>query len=158
MRLSGSSILKFFQHDYPVRVCVCVCARVGTWVLSCVWLFVTPWTVTWESPLSMGFSRQEDWSGDHCFLQWVFLTQGLNPVSWFHALPGSRLHCTAWETPVTFLWECIKHFLEAFGLWTLIVFVQGNVSEHSCWAKGYENAVRPVVLDFGCESESLFRH
>ena len=28
MRLSGSSILKFFQHDYPVRVCVCVCVCV----------------------------------------------------------------------------------------------------------------------------------
>ena len=27
MRLSGNSILKFFQHDYPVRVCACVCVR-----------------------------------------------------------------------------------------------------------------------------------
>ena len=24
---------------------------------------VTPWTVTWQAPLSMGFSRQEYWSG-----------------------------------------------------------------------------------------------
>ena len=30
---------------------------------SCVWLFVTPWTVTLQVPLSMGFSRQEYWSG-----------------------------------------------------------------------------------------------
>ena len=34
--------------------------------LSCVWLFVTPWTVAHESPLSMGFSRQEYWSGLPC--------------------------------------------------------------------------------------------
>ena len=27
--------------------------------LSCVRLFVTPWTVTHQAPLSMGFSRQE---------------------------------------------------------------------------------------------------
>ena len=31
--------------------------------LSRVRLFVTPWTVTYQDPLSMGFSRQEHWSG-----------------------------------------------------------------------------------------------
>ena len=28
-----------------------------------IWLFVTPWTVARQVPLSMGFSRQEYWSG-----------------------------------------------------------------------------------------------
>ena len=31
--------------------------------LSCVWLFVTPWTVACQAPSSTGFSRQEYWSG-----------------------------------------------------------------------------------------------
>ena len=31
--------------------------------LSCVQLFVTPWTVAHQAPLSMEFSRQEYWSG-----------------------------------------------------------------------------------------------
>ena len=31
--------------------------------LSCVQLLATPWTVAYQAPLSMGFSRQEDWSG-----------------------------------------------------------------------------------------------
>ena len=31
--------------------------------LSRVWLFVTPWTVAHQAPLSMGFSRWEYWSG-----------------------------------------------------------------------------------------------
>ena len=31
-------------------------------LLSHVWLFVTPWTVARQSPLSMEFSRQEHWS------------------------------------------------------------------------------------------------
>ena len=31
--------------------------------LSCVWLFATPWTVAYQAPLSMGFSRREYWSG-----------------------------------------------------------------------------------------------
>ena len=30
---------------------------------SRVQLFATPWTVARQAPLSMGFSRQEDWSG-----------------------------------------------------------------------------------------------
>ena len=31
--------------------------------LSCVQLFKTPWTVAYQAPPSMGFSRQEYWSG-----------------------------------------------------------------------------------------------
>ena len=31
--------------------------------LSCVWLFAIPWTVVYQASLSMGFSRQEYWSG-----------------------------------------------------------------------------------------------
>ena len=30
---------------------------------SCVQLCVTPWVVAHQAPLSMGFSRQEYWSG-----------------------------------------------------------------------------------------------
>ena len=33
---------------------------------SCVWLFATLWTVTCQAPMSMGFSRQEYWSGLPC--------------------------------------------------------------------------------------------
>ena len=31
--------------------------------LSRVWLFATPWTAAYEAPPSMGFSKQEYWSG-----------------------------------------------------------------------------------------------
>ena len=31
--------------------------------LSCVWLLATPWTVAYQTPPSMGFPRQEYWSG-----------------------------------------------------------------------------------------------
>ena len=31
--------------------------------LSRVWLLVTPWTTAYQAPPSMGFSRQEYWSG-----------------------------------------------------------------------------------------------
>ena len=42
---------------------MCVC------VLSCfshIQLFVTPWTVACQAPLSVEFSRQEYWSGLPC--------------------------------------------------------------------------------------------
>ena len=32
-------------------------------MLSLVRLFATPWTVAYQTPPSMGFSRQEYWSG-----------------------------------------------------------------------------------------------
>ena len=46
-----------------VRACVCVCVCVCVCLLSRVRLFATPWTVAHQAPLSMRFSRQEDWSG-----------------------------------------------------------------------------------------------
>ena len=45
-----------FLSDQAVCVCVLSC-------FSHVWLFVIPWTVAHQAPLSLGFSRQEYWSG-----------------------------------------------------------------------------------------------
>ena len=44
-----------------------------------VQLFATLWTVACQAPLSMGFSRQEYWSGLHALLQGIFPPQGQNP-------------------------------------------------------------------------------
>ena len=49
-------------------MCVCVCVRVCVVVVVCmlshVQLFATPWTITFQTPLSMGFPKQEQeyWS------------------------------------------------------------------------------------------------
>ena len=37
--------------------------RVKAKSLGRVWLFATPWTAAYQAPPSMGFSRQEYWSG-----------------------------------------------------------------------------------------------
>ena len=53
------------MHDYPGRPVLGLHAC----VLSCfspVRLFAAPWTVARQAPLSMGFSRQEYWSGLSC--------------------------------------------------------------------------------------------
>ena len=41
--------------------------------LSCVWLFTIPWPAAHQAPPSMGFSRQEYWSGCHCLLRYSIL-------------------------------------------------------------------------------------
>ena len=52
----------------------------GEGMLNCfshAWLFVTLWTVAWQAPLSMRFSRQEYWNGLP-FSSRIFPTQGPN--------------------------------------------------------------------------------
>ena len=51
--------------------------------LSCfihVWLFETPWTVARQAPLSMGFSRQEYWSGLLCLPAGNLPKPGIKPA------------------------------------------------------------------------------
>ena len=50
----------------PVSVGCCYLVskvKVKVKSLSCVRLFATPWTVAYQAPPSMGFPRQEYWSG-----------------------------------------------------------------------------------------------
>ena len=47
--------------------------------LNHVWLFVTPWTVAHQAPLSVEFSRQEYWSGLPFPSPGTFPTQESNP-------------------------------------------------------------------------------
>ena len=49
----------FLHYLFPDLSHMSVCAQ----LLSSVWLFVTPWTVARQAPLSMGFSRQEYCTG-----------------------------------------------------------------------------------------------
>ena len=48
---------------------------------SCVQFFVTPWTVAHQAPLSMGFSRQEHWSGLPCPSPEDLPNPGIKPES-----------------------------------------------------------------------------
>ena len=54
----------------------------GKWVsVRCsiiFWLFLTPWTVACQAPLSIGFSRKNTAVGSHFFLQGIFLAQESN--------------------------------------------------------------------------------
>ena len=93
-----------------VCVCVCVCAHARvhvhtrTWSFSHVRLFVILWTVAYQGPLSMGFSKQEYWSGLHGLLQGIFPTQGSNSCLSKSPALASRFFTTSTT------WEGIQYF------------------------------------------------
>ena len=49
--------------------------------LSCVQFFATPWTVAYQAPPSMGFARQEYWSGLPFPAPGDFPNPGIEPAS-----------------------------------------------------------------------------
>ena len=61
------------SRSHPAR---CVLSR-----FSHVQLFITPWTVAHQAPLSMGFYRQEYWSGLPCPFPEDLPNSGLEPIS-----------------------------------------------------------------------------
>ena len=81
----------------------------------CVQLFATLRTVISQTPLSMGFFRQEHWSGVPWPPPWVFPTQGalMSP-----ALTGGFFTpSTTWEaTKLMCMLSCIQLFA---NLWTV---------------------------------------
>ena len=57
------------------------CIFLHAYTLNCfsrVWLFVTPWTIAHQVPLSMGFSRPQYKVSCHALLHGIFQTQGSN--------------------------------------------------------------------------------
>ena len=59
----------FYSSQQFIQMCIKNTYPIGLCMLSCfdhVWLFATLWTIADQAPLSMGFSRQEYYSGLPC--------------------------------------------------------------------------------------------
>ena len=69
---------------------------------SCVRLFATPQTVAHQAPLSMGFSRQEYWSGLPCPPPGELPNPGNEPVSLISPVLAGGFFTTraTWEVGV----------------------------------------------------------
>ena len=80
----------------PKMLCACVLT-----CFSHVQLFMTPWTVACQAPLSMGFSKQEYWSGLPCPPPGDLPNPGTEPESLMSpALAGGFFTTNAtWEAP-----------------------------------------------------------
>ena len=91
---------KAILAKYPESFSTCVHACVLS-CLSHVQLFATLWTVACQAPLSIGFSRQEYWSGLPCAVPGDLPDQGLNPHLESPVLAG-RLFTTSatWKVQV----------------------------------------------------------
>ena len=70
------------------------------WLLSCIRLFVTPWTTARQASLSMGCSRQEYWGGLLCPSPGDLPNPGIKPTSLMYpALAVGFISSTTWEAP-----------------------------------------------------------
>ena len=84
------------QQKVIIIIGLSVDFRVHAWMISHVWLFVTPWTIACQAPLSLGFSRPEYCNGLPFPPPRDLRIQGLNPcllclLLWqAYSLP---LHC-----------------------------------------------------------------
>ena len=106
-------------HEYILRSCsVSANQSVGrTWLLeregiasmfSCARLFTTPWTVASQAPLSVGFSKQEYWSGLPFPSPGDLQTQELN----LGLLPCTRiLYRLSYEYKCSLIMYCLKTYL-----------------------------------------------
>ena len=81
-----------------VCVCVCVCTHVRVLSHSVMSDSATSWTVAHQAPLSVGFSRQEHWSGLPCPPPGDLPDSGTEPMS--PTLAGGFLTTEAtWKAP-----------------------------------------------------------
>ena len=62
--------------------------------------FMTPWTVAYQAPVSMGFSRQEYWSGFPCLPPGYISNPQIKPMSLMFPQLADRFFTTSanWET------------------------------------------------------------
>ena len=88
--------------------------------LSRVRLLATPWTAAYQAPLSMGFSRQEYWSG------LPLPSPTIHAMAWLSCIPPSSVLCWPVQVclPCVPLWHRI-HWTSNFaaGLWCELRFL-----------------------------------
>ena len=75
--------------------------KVNVKSLSCIQLLATPWTAAYQASLSMGFSRQEYWSG-------VTLPSPWRTLKFQQSLTTIHVYSPYW--PWMFLITCLKYF------------------------------------------------
>ena len=106
-----------FLNPPPPSIFLCICMHAQ--MLSCVWLFVTPWTVAHQSSLSMGSSWKDYWSGLPFPPLGDFHNPGMKPVSAVSPeLAGRFFTWATWEDPL-----CIEVYS---------IYISLYISIHPC--------------------------
>ena len=131
--------------------------------LSRVWLPATPWTAFYQAPLSVGFSRQEYWSGvplpspaiTYLPLMFKRRKKDIKKQNKINAKPIWR----AWIFSCENIWSKIFQIIpESLSFWRLRnlldqKFYRVKVNAHADYI--FLNTFKKKVLIFGCTSSSL---
>ena len=104
---------------------------------SHVWLFALLWTVTHQAPLSMGFSRQEYWSGLPCPPPRILRDPGIEP--WSLMSPA----LATWFFITSATWEALN-IICLLTITKFKNFPQNKLAE--AWLES-ESKTRSVVSD-----------
>ena len=115
--------------------------------LSCTWLFVTLWTVTYQAPLPMGVFRQEYWSG----LPFPFLADLPNPEIeptslGSPALAGTFFTAEPSGRPPVHNHLHTQQFCYIEVMWKRIYFGQSTHPLHLCTSAFAEPTFRNILL------------
>ena len=115
---------RYMSYLYlPFKKLVCVLCQ----SLSRVWLFMTPWTVACQTPLSLAFPRQEYWSGLPLPSPRDLSDPGIEPTS--PALEGG-FFTTEPLRKSSRSWQVYKlHTLGRLRVWRLSRKQQGKTSD-----------------------------
>ena len=109
--------------------------------LSHVRLFVTPWTAAYQAPLSMGFSRQEYWSGFKNQITNMYHMYGVLILAWIWVISHGNL--------------VIKYFKNItkfnFASKSVRIYVLG--SQMSYLNVMIQDKNRPPSFEMGCDNK-----
>ena len=96
--------LKLKGMIFPtIKLMICMHACMSS-CFSHVWLFVTLWTIAHQTPLSMGFSRQENWRGLPCPPPGDFPNPDIELVSLMSLALAGRFFTTNVTWTHAYLW------------------------------------------------------
>ena len=92
----------------------------ATLLQSCLTLCNTIWTAACQTPLSMGFSRQEYWSGLRCSPAGDLSDTGIEPASLLSPALAGGFVLFCFTTSTT--WETLGNLKNQGALGTSVVF------------------------------------
>ena len=115
--MNGSLILASVNLPLPPEELIWECVCVPS-CFSHVWLFVTLWTITHQTPLSMEFSKQEYWSGLPCTSPGDLPSPGIEPASLTSPVLANGFFTTSatWEAPSIRKWNIRRNGRYSTGL------------------------------------------
>ena len=146
----SSKTLQVLLTLLKILACMCVISH-----FSRIWLFATLWTVAHQASLSIGFSRQDYWSGLLCSPPGNLPNPGIEP---------SSLTSPAWQTALLLLVppqfssvQSLSHVQLFATLWTVAhqAPLSTGFSRQECWS-GLPCAPPGNLPDPGIEPVSLY--